>query len=1146
MGVTSASAEPPAESRYDFPRLASPIDRIRDHYTVVVIGSGYGGAIAASRLARAGQDVCLLERGREFLPGEFPDTQLELMHETQMQTSHGHVGSRTGLVDLRFHEDMNVLIGCGLGGTSLINANVALEPEPAVFEDPAWPQEIRDDLPTAVAEGVARAREMLRPAPYPGSAPPLTKLTRLEESARAMGATFYRTPINVTFKPTVGPGGIRQPACTACGDCVTGCNVGAKNTTQMNYLPDAKAHGAEIFTLAQVRWIERRGERWLVHFQALETGRERFDAPTLFVSADVVVVAAGALGSTEILLRSKEKGLPVSDRVGERFTGNGDVLGFSYNCDLPVNGVGFGTLHGDGKEPVGPTITGVIDLRNQPVLDEGMVIQEGAVPSALGKVMAVFYSSTASVLGKDTDRGVRDEVGEGKRALESLARGPYRGSVHNTQTMLVMTHDDGNGKIVLDGDHVRVDWDGVGRQPIFQSVSQRLHEATRPHGGTFLKNPLWSKLSKQDLITVHPLGGCVMGADAARGAVDHAGRVFSGGEGADAYDTLIVADGSIMPRPLGVNPLLTISGLAERNVALLAERRGWSIDYATSSAVVEPTETKPGIRFTERMSGWLSTAVTDDYESAARRAKADGSPFEFTVTVISDDLDRLLADASHSARLLGTVTCPALSPEPLTITQGAFNLFVQDPDSPTARKMQYRMKLTSAEGRVFAFDGFKLVHDDKGLFDPWTDTTTLYVTVTENDEVAGKGILRIATRDFMRQLRTMEVTGARGRRERLSGRARFARYFAGSMVDVYGGIFSRSSAFDPEAPPRKKRELRVDEPSVEQLPTPDGAQIRLTRYAGDRGPVLLAHGLGCSSGLFTADTVDTNLVEYLVSHGFDVWTLDWRGSFELPTALGDWTLDDVAAQDWPIAVARVREETGAEQVAVLGEGVGAVTMLGAMLLGLEGVDSATALGTGVHISSPRARGRSRGLDGGLSLSRGERFSGRLADLLLKARPMQKEERCASPVCRRATYVYGHLFEHDQLNHLTHETLHEQLSLPSRTALEQLRLSAKRGHLVAADGSERYLPALGKLTVPLAFVHGAESEPFRPQGTEETVTALHRAGVPSERVTLALVPDYGHLDLLIGKNADRDVYPLVLAQLERTAAPRTGADALVEA
>jgi cholesterol oxidase len=1122
-----------------FPRLASTLDRIRDHYTVVVVGSGYGGAIAASRFARAGQDVCLLERGREFMPGEFPDTQLELVRETQSQTPAGHVGSRTALVDFRANRDMNVLVGCGLGGTSLINANVALEAEPAVFADERWPQAIRDDLAGPLADGIERARRMLRPTPYPETAPSLKKLDMLEESARAMGATFYRPPINVTFEDGPSAAGVHQPACTHCGDCVTGCNVGAKNTTQTNYLPDAKAHGAEIFTLAEVRFVERRGDRWAVHYQALETGRERFDAPTLFVTADIVVLAAGALGSTEILLRSRERGLALSDRVGERFSGNGDVLAFGYNCDAPANGVGYGTMHADGKEPVGPTITGIIDLREQPILDEGMVIEEGAIPSGLGKLMGAFYSAAATVLGKDTDRGVRDEISEGKRAMDSLVRGPYHGAVHHTQTFLVMTHDDGNGRVVLDGDHVSVDWVGVGKQPIFQSVAQRLYEATVPHGGTFLKNPLWSKFTKQDLITVHPLGGCGMGEDGARGAVDHLGRVFAGSEGAETHEGLVVADGSIMPRPLGVNPLLTISGLTERNVAILARERGWEIDYDADGRELPPAAAQRlGIRFTERMSGWLSTSVTTGYEAAATRAKEDGSPFEFTLTIVSEDLDLLLGDETHSARLLGSVVCPALSSQPLTVTQGAFNLFVHDPDSPAARKMRYRMKLTSVEGRVFAFDGFKLVHDDKGIFDPWTDTTTLFITVAEGEETVGKGILRIATKDFVQQMRTMEVTGAHGIRDRLRGQARFMRYFAGSMADVYGGVFARSSSLDPEAPPRKKRELRVVEPEVEQVATADGAAIRLTRYAGDGDAVLLVHGLGSSSGIFRADTIDTNLVEYLASFGYDVWTLDTRGSFELPSALGEWTLDDLAASDVPVAVARIREVTGAAGVAVVAEGAGALASLGSVLAGTPGIASVVAIGTGTHVQLPKGRNLGRGIDDDLSLDRADSLGGRVADRFLKLQRVQKEERCASAVCRRATHVYGLLYEHDKLNRATHESLHELLALPSRTAIAHLAAIAKRGRLVAADGSDVYLSNLPRLTVPVTLVHGDESEAFLAEGARMSAAALREA-VDPELVALHVVPDYGHLDLVIGKDAAVDVYPLVVEHLERAAA-RAGA------
>ena len=106
------------------PRISKSIDTLNDHYDVVVIGSGYGGGIAASRLSRAGRQVCVLERGREFQPGEFPDNLPEASAEMQFQTKKGRIGNDTGLFDFHVNDDINVLVGCGLGGTSLINANV--------------------------------------------------------------------------------------------------------------------------------------------------------------------------------------------------------------------------------------------------------------------------------------------------------------------------------------------------------------------------------------------------------------------------------------------------------------------------------------------------------------------------------------------------------------------------------------------------------------------------------------------------------------------------------------------------------------------------------------------------------------------------------------------------------------------------------------------------------------------------------------------------------------------------------------------------------------------------------------------------------------------------------------------------------------
>ena len=174
-------------------RLSSPLSDMKPHYTVLVVGSGYGGGVTASRLARAGQNVALFERGREILPGEYPDTLLEAEREMQLETAAGTVGSRLGMFDFHVNADINALVGCGLGGTSLINANVALHADPRVFDDPVWPQALVQDLPTRLKDGFARAEEMLRPTPYPESYPRLPKLVALEASAKGLGKTDRST-----------------------------------------------------------------------------------------------------------------------------------------------------------------------------------------------------------------------------------------------------------------------------------------------------------------------------------------------------------------------------------------------------------------------------------------------------------------------------------------------------------------------------------------------------------------------------------------------------------------------------------------------------------------------------------------------------------------------------------------------------------------------------------------------------------------------------------------------------------------------------------------------------------------------------------------------------------------------------------------
>ncbi len=566
-------------------RLARPVTAMRPHYDVVVVGSGYGGGIAAARLAQAGKSVCVLERGREFLPGEFPDRLTAAAKQVQISRGGAHYGNPSGLFDFRINEDLNVVVGCGLGGTSLINANVSIIPDERIFADPVWPRELAGDPRLKLA--FERAKTMLAPVPTPQEITP-HKLTAFAAAAAAEGARCHRAEINVSFKDWVNAAGVAQPGCTLCGDCVTGCNVGAKNTVNLTYLPLAVSHGAEIFTECRVQFVTPANEgRWQVTFQTRNldspssSGESAEAMVTKTVTADTVVLAAGTLGSTEILLRSRAKGLAVSDQLGKGLSGNGDVMAFGYNNDVLINGIGVGVPPRVDVDPVGPCISGLIDLRDGP-LTEAMIIEEGTLPSALGPLLPTLFAGGSLFFGDDQDFGWQDELSETGRALESLIMGAYSGAVAHTQTYLAMANDDAGGEMVLEDGQLQIRWPGVARQAIFAKIDEKLAAFTKANGGTYIKNPLSRTIFGENLVTVHPLGGCRMAASADEGVVNHACQVFDVSPGAEpgaVHHGLYVCDGAVIPRSLGVNPLLTISAVAERAMMIINEAASASVAH---------------------------------------------------------------------------------------------------------------------------------------------------------------------------------------------------------------------------------------------------------------------------------------------------------------------------------------------------------------------------------------------------------------------------------------------------------------------------------------------------------------------------------------------------------------------------------------
>ncbi|HEX4750079.1 MAG TPA: alpha/beta fold hydrolase [Bryobacteraceae bacterium] len=567
-----------------------------------------------------------------------------------------------------------------------------------------------------------------------------------------------------------------------------------------------------------------------------------------------------------------------------------------------------------------------------------------------------------------------------------------------------------------------------------------------------------------------------------------------------------------------------------------------------SSTAITPA-VKTGIEFTETMRGYLAKGFTgSDYEAAAAQGQKDNSPFQFTLTVASHDLDDMLANPDHPAVMNGTALAPALSDKPLTISDGVFQLFVKNPDDVDTRNMNYRMTMAAADGKKWFFSGFKVVHPNP-VWDIWHDTSTLYITVyngpDDNSPVFGKGVLHILPADFAKQMTTLKVTNPANPADALKQVARFGHFFAGVLYDTYGGVFARSTVFDPNAPPREKRPLRVDAPTVYDFPAKDGVPLRLTRYqGGSKGPVILSHGLGVSSLIFSIDTIDTNLLEYLFAKGYDVWLLDFRDSIALSASSSEWTGDDVAKNDYPAAVDKVRELTGAKDVQMVVHCWGSTTFFMSMLAGLQGVRSVVASQIATHFVVPTMNQIRTGLHlpefldkiGVKSLTAytddHADWWNRLYDDALRVYPVPLDNLCNNPVCHRITFMYAPLYQHSQLNQSTHENaLHEMFGVANIKSFEQIALMTRKGHSVAADGSEVYLPHLAdRLKLPITFIHGGSNDCFLPESTQITYDLLTKANGNS-LYARHVIPNYGHIDCIYGKNAAQDVYPLMLQSLE---------------
>jgi cholesterol oxidase len=513
--------------------LASRFD-----YDVVVVGSGFGGSVAALRLTEKGYRVAVVEAGRRFADDEFAKTSWDLRRYLWAPA----LGC-FGIQRIHMLKDVMVLAGSGVGGGSLVYANTLYRPLKPFYTDRQWAH--ITDWEAELAPHYDQASRMFGVVQNP-TITPADEVMQKVAADMGVADSFHPTPVGVFFgKPGVrvpdpffGGAGPERTGCTECGSCMTGCRVGAKNTLVKNYLYLAEQNGAKVLPLSTVTAVRPLSRGFAVDLRRTG-GKARAT-----ITAGQVVLAAGTWGTQRLLHAMKDRGvLPrLSPRLGELTRTNSEAI------------IGAGR----------PTVDPARDF------SRGVAITSSIHPDATTHIEPVRYGKGSNAMGLlqtiATDGAA--SMPRWLQALRFMARHPVQSArllrthrwSERTVILLVMQSLDNSittyTRKGLFGRRRYTSKQGHGEpNPAFIPAGYEANQLAAKHieglaGGT------WGEVFNIPL-TAHFIGGCAIGSSAEEGVLDPYHRVHG-------YPGLSVVDGSAISANLGVNPSLTITAQAER------------------------------------------------------------------------------------------------------------------------------------------------------------------------------------------------------------------------------------------------------------------------------------------------------------------------------------------------------------------------------------------------------------------------------------------------------------------------------------------------------------------------------------------------------------------------------------------------------
>lgn len=604
-----------------------------DAYDAIIIGTGFGGAVAAQTLVANGKKVLMLERGVWYVSPDrvsvhTGEPQVDYLHEKNLPVEYWPRPDRSsGLVDVAKKmrrigslplnprglyqyspfKDASILTASGVGGGSLIYSNVNLRPDKTIRDRlkltdddykaaEAWMTKNRGRFNKVVTKSPVSQKTDFRALASdvdvrdpndPSKVVTVGKNYLLLDRSRVlfeaagrvtkgMGVANGWEPLDLSineYDPTsdTATEADKQKAyCERQGRCVLGCLPQARHTLNKLYYGIWKSGQAErltIWPLTEVQTFRREGNRWKVTFRDHAKGGTETS-----ITAPLLFLAAGSLGTSEILLRTKAKNLvPLPSMIGHNFSTNGDFGAFVRKTSDPVYSTRgpINTCHVPFKTEDGRNIT--VEDCAIPSMFASIVAATIRVHSAPFAAKAEFlvkwalaWTKRPNIFGFSQPTGIPPDTDDAKNEAELVS---------NTFFFNVMGEDDANGTFKLENDRLNLSWPAanpIQKHSIFKAIENILQKFATEMGGTYIPLPLWDGWGQHKLIVTHPIGGCPMGDDSTSGAVNRSGQIFDGTPGAGptaVLPGLYVVDGSVLPVAVASNPTLTIVAQAVKTMA---------------------------------------------------------------------------------------------------------------------------------------------------------------------------------------------------------------------------------------------------------------------------------------------------------------------------------------------------------------------------------------------------------------------------------------------------------------------------------------------------------------------------------------------------------------------------------------------------